>query len=152
MMSDRQLTLLRRRKIGFVFQFFNLMPTLTIEENVALPLLLDGARLPAVRDKVRSLLERVGLAARIRHTPEELSGGELQRSAIARALVTDPPVLLADEPTGNLDSATGREILVMLRSVHDSDQNRTIMMVTHNPAAAAFASRQITLRDGRVAS
>ncbi len=150
-MSDRELTLLRRRKIGFVFQFFNLMPTLTVEENVALPLLLDGRRLPAVRGRVRELLERVGLGSRIGHTPEELSGGEMQRAAIARALVTDPPILLADEPTGNLDSATGREILGLLRSVHESERDRTIVMVTHDPAAAAFAGRQIVLRDGKVA-
>ena len=151
-MTDVQLTLLRRRKIGFVFQFFNLMPTLTVEENVALPLLLDGHRLPAVRDRVRSLLERVGLGPRMGHTPEELSGGEMQRAAIARALVTNPSIVLADEPTGNLDSATGREILVLLRSMHEAEPNRTLVMVTHDPAAAAFAGRRIVLKDGKVAS
>ena len=148
MLADHDLTLLRRRKIGFVFQFFNLMPTLSIEENVALPLLLDGQRLSGVRDRVCALLEKVGLENRIHHTPEELSGGEMQRAAIARALVADPPILLADEPTGNLDTATGREILEMIQTVRGT---RTILMVTHDPSAAAFADRRIILKDGREA-
>ncbi len=150
-MTDTELTLLRRRRIGFVFQFFNLMPALTVEENVAMPLLLDGARLPPVRAAVRALVERVGLAARLAHRPEELSGGEMQRAAIARALVTDPPIILADEPTGNLDSSTGRDILDLLRAVaRDPASPRTVVLVTHDPAAAAVADRRLSLRDGRL--
>jgi putative ABC transport system ATP-binding protein len=152
-MSDTELTLLRRRKIGFVFQFFNLMPTLTVEENVAMPLLFDGARLPAVRDRVRALVERLGIGHRLGHHPEELSGGEMQRAAIARALITDPAIVLADEPTGNLDSATGREILAILKQAARADGSRpTIVMVTHDPSAAKTGDRLVTLRDGKVSA
>ncbi len=150
-MSDLDLTLLRRRNIGFIFQFFNLMPALTVEENTALPLLLDGNRLPVIRDRVRRLLDEVGLTPRLGHRPAELSGGEMQRSAIARALVTDPDIVLADEPTGNLDSGSGREILEILRSMtQQRDRRRTVVMVTHDPEAAAFGDRRVTLRDGRL--
>jgi len=150
-MTDQELTLLRRRRIGFIFQFFNLLPALTVEENVALPLLLDGKRLPAVREIVRRRIDRVGLTPRLDHRPAELSGGEMQRAAIARALVTDPEIVLADEPTGNLDSATGREVLEVLRAVtRDDERRRTVVMVTHDPTAAALADRTVSLRDGRL--
>jgi putative ABC transport system ATP-binding protein len=146
-LNDDELTLLRRGQIGFVFQQFNLVPTLTVLENAALPLLLSGGRLSDVRSKVEALIERVGLKDRITHFPEELSGGEMQRVAVVRALVADPPVLLADEPTGNLDSVTGKEILSTLREL---GSKRTLVMVTHDPQAAAFAGRTVRLRDGRV--
>ena len=151
-LGDTERTLQRRRRIGFVFQFFNLMPTLTIEENVAMPLLFDGARLGGVLDRVRSVIDRVGIGHRMGHHPEELSGGEMQRAAIARALVTDPAILLADEPTGNLDTATGTGILEILKTAKRTDGARpTIVMVTHDSNAAAYGDRTITLRDGRLA-
>jgi len=138
---------LRRRCVGFVFQFFHLIPNLTVTENVALPLVLDGAR--GVGQRVSEVIERVGMTARADHRPAELSGGEMQRVAIARALVNHPRLILADEPTGNLDSATGEEILDVL-----ADQVATagaaLVMVTHNPAAAARAGRVLTLRDGHL--
>jgi len=150
-MSDDELTIFRRRKIGFIFQFFNLLPTLSAEENVALPLLLDGKSMRDVRPRVERLLDKVGLAARRAHKPDELSGGEMQRVAIARALVIEPILLLADEPTGNLDSKTGEEILLLLKETAEQTQ-RTVMMVTHDARAAAYGSRIITLKDGRVVS
>jgi len=150
-MTDQELTLLRRRRIGFIFQFFNLLPALTVEENAALPLLLDGKRLPAVREIVRRRLDQVGLTPRLDHRPAELSGGEMQRAAIARALVTDPEIVLADEPTGNLDSATGRGVLEALRALtRDGERRRTVVMVTHDPTAAALADRTVSLLDGRL--
>jgi putative ABC transport system ATP-binding protein len=150
-MGDRDLTLLRRRRVGFVFQFFNLLPTLSVEENVAFPLLLDGARLPAVRARVEALLDRVGLAGRRTHRPAELSGGEMQRAAIARALVSDPEIVLADEPTGNLDTANGREILALLRALpEEAGRPRTVVMVTHDPDAAAIGDETVHLADGRI--
>jgi len=149
--DDDALTLLRRRRLGFVFQFFNLIPSLTVAENVALPLLLGGARPSDVEDRIVPLLERVGLADRRSHAPDELSGGEMQRVAVARALVADPAIVLADEPTGNLDSGTGRGILELLRNVARED-GRTVVVVTHDPAAARFSDRVVTLRDGRVES
>jgi putative ABC transport system ATP-binding protein len=149
--DDDALTLLRRRRLGFVFQFFNLIPSLTVAENVALPLLLEGPRPSDVEARVAPLLERVGLADRRRSAPDELSGGEMQRVAVARALVADPAIVLADEPTGNLDSGTGRGILELLRSVARED-GRTVVVVTHDPSAARFSDRVVTLRDGRVES
>ncbi|MBP7342769.1 MAG: ABC transporter ATP-binding protein [Syntrophaceae bacterium] len=146
--SDDALTLIRRRKVGFVFQFFNLLPILTAEENVALPLLLDGVPFAQVRDKTVGLLERVGLASRTKHRPEQLSGGEMQRVAIARALITDPAVLLADEPTGNLDSHISEEILGLLETLHLAGQ--TIAMVTHDARAASYGERIIKLKDGGI--
>ena len=148
-MSDTELTLLRRRKLGFVFQFFNLIPTLRVIENVSLPLLLDGKRPGEVRAKAEALLDRVGLGPRREHFPDELSGGEMQRTAIARALIIDPAIVLADEPTGNLDSATGRGILELLQEV-SSKEGRTIVMVTHDEAAARWAKRTVRLRDGKL--
>ena len=147
-MSDDQLTALRRERVGLVFQFFNLVPTLSVLENAALPLLLAGRRLQTVRTRIEALLEQVGLCGRQAHLPDELSGGEIQRVAIARALAIDPEVLLADEPTGNLDSATGGAILALLR---ETARARTVVIVTHDAAAAAAAARQIRLQDGRVA-
>ena len=150
-MSDDELTIFRRRKIGFIFQFFNLLPTLSAEENVALPLLLDGKSMRAVRPRVETLLDKVGLAARRAHKPDELSGGEMQRVAIARALVIEPILLLADEPTGNLDSKTGEEILQLIKETADQTR-QTVVMVTHDARAAAYGNRIITLKDGRVVS
>ena len=144
--SDR--AALRRREIGFVFQFFHLIPTLTVAENVRLPLMLDGGR-PA-RDASDEVLERVALLHRRDHLPGELSGGEMQRAAIARALVARPRLLLADEPTGNLDSATGKEVLdVLVTEV--VEVGAALLMATHDERAARRAGRVLALRDGRVA-
>ncbi len=148
-MSDRERSLLRRERIGFVFQFFNLLPTLTAAENVALPLLLAGRRRRPSRTLALAALERVGLAHRAEHLPEEMSGGEMQRVAIARALVGEPDALLCDEPTGNLDSAASAEVLALLRSL-PGPGGRTVVMVTHDPIAAAYGDRLIRLRDGLV--
>jgi putative ABC transport system ATP-binding protein len=148
-LSDDRLTLIRRRQVGFVFQFFNLLPTLTAAENVALPLLIDGRRLEDHEDRIADLLALVGLADRAGHRPDQLSGGEQQRVAIARAFVTDPEVVLADEPTGNLDSAAGEEILRLLRRMRD-EKGQTIVMVTHNEHAAEYADRIVRLRDGHL--
>jgi putative ABC transport system ATP-binding protein len=147
--SDRRLSAFRRRKLGFVFQFFHLMPTLTAEENVCLPLLLDGERHAKVAPKAAELLERVGLGTRRHHRPDQLSGGEMQRVAIARALVTDPVLVLADEPTGNLDTKTGQLVLEMFRTTV-KERGQTVIMVTHDPRAAALADRVIAMRDGLV--
>ncbi|MDQ0363905.1 ABC transporter ATP-binding protein [Catenuloplanes indicus] len=147
-LSETRLTLLRRTHIGFVFQAFNLLPALTAEQNVSLPLRLAGKR-PG-RAAVRDVLARVGLADRARHRPAEMSGGQQQRVAIARALVTRPAVLFADEPTGALDSVTGREVLVMLRELVDRER-QTIIMVTHDPVAASYADRVVFFADGRPA-
>ena len=146
-LSETKLTRLRRDRIGFVFQSFNLLPSLTAELNVALPLRLAGHK-PS-KAEVRDMLAVVGLADRARHRPSELSGGQQQRVAIARALVTKPSVVFADEPTGALDSATGREVLSLLRELASSRQ--TVVMVTHDPVAAAYADRVMLLADGRVA-
>lgn len=144
--SDYELTLIRRRHIGFVFQFFNLLPILTAAENVSLPLLLEGTPYSEVKPEAVRLLELVGLGSRTEHRPEQLSGGEMQRVAISRALISNPAVLLADEPTGNLDSHTSEEIFMLLKNLHN--QGRTIVLVTHDPRAAAHGSRIITLKDG----
>jgi putative ABC transport system ATP-binding protein len=148
-MSDRERSLLRRTRIGFVFQFFNLLPTLTAAENVALPLLLG--KQPHARSVARATeaLERVGLRDRAEHFPDELSGGEMQRVAVARALVTDPDAVLCDEPTGNLDSANSQEILNLLRGLPESGK-RSVVMVTHDPNSAAYGDRLFHIRDGLV--
>ena len=147
-LSERRLTVLRRERIGFVFQAFNLLPSLTVAQNIALPLRLDGRRVR--RSTVREVAARVGLQTRLRHRPAQLSGGQQQRVAIARALVTRPEIVFADEPTGALDTRTGREVLALLREVVDTD-GHTVVMVTHDPVAAAYADRVMLLADGRVA-
>lgn len=147
-MTDRERSLLRRTKIGFVFQAFNLLPTLTASENVALPLLLDGQNRRTSTTRACECLERVGLAHRADHYPEEMSGGEMQRVAVARALVGDPEAVLCDEPTGNLDTATSREVLGLLAELRTPA--RTIVMVTHDQTAAAFGTRLVSIRDGKV--
>ncbi|MEW2593579.1 ABC transporter ATP-binding protein, partial [Micromonospora aurantiaca] len=146
-LGEDELTRLRRDRIGFVFQTFNLVTTLTTAQNVELPLRLAGRRPPA-RD-VAAALDAVGLAERAGHRPGELSGGEQQRVAVARALITRPAVVFADEPTGALDSAASRQVLRLLRALVD-DQGQTVVMVTHDPAAAAYADRVLLLADGRV--
>jgi putative ABC transport system ATP-binding protein len=148
-LSDDDLTRLRRDKIGFVFQFFNLLPTLTCLENVGLPLHLRGWPRRKVEERARELLTIVQLGARLHHRPEELSGGERQRVAIARALAIYPPVILADEPTGNLDTSTGRDILALMRELHGR-LGCTIVIVTHDMRVAESCQRTISLRDGRV--
>jgi putative ABC transport system ATP-binding protein len=147
-LSERKLTMLRRERIGFVFQAFNLMPALTVTQNIGLPLRLDGRR--PRRSEIREVAARVGLDERLHHRPSQLSGGQQQRVAIARALVTHPEVVFADEPTGALDTRTGRGVLALLREVVDGD-GHTIVMVTHDPVAAAHADRVILLADGRIA-
>jgi putative ABC transport system ATP-binding protein len=146
-MSDKELTLLRRDHVGFIFQFFNLLPVLSAEENILLPLSIAGRK--PDRAWVDSVIERVGLTDRRSHRPSELSGGQQQRVAIARALVSEPTVLLADEPTGNLDSRTSAEVLELLRDTV-REYGQTTLMVTHDPRAAAIADRVLYLTDGRV--
>ena len=146
-MSDKQLTKLRRKHIGFVFQQFNLLPTLTAEENILLPLSIAGRKPP--KADLEALLTRVGLEDRRRHRPSQMSGGQQQRVAIARALISAPTVLFADEPTGNLDSASGNEILALLREAVELD-GQTTLMVTHDPRAAATADRVVFIADGRI--
>ncbi|MHB8867323.1 MAG: ABC transporter ATP-binding protein [Thermoleophilia bacterium] len=148
-LDDDSLTLLRRRRIGFVFQFFNLLPILTAEENVALPLVIDGVDEREAARRAVAAMESVGIAHRRSHRPSELSGGEQQRVAVARALVTEPVLILADEPTGNLDSASGDQVISLLRRLVD-ERRQTILMVTHDPKDAAVADRLVTLKDGRV--
>jgi len=149
-LDDKELTELRRDHIGFVFQFFNLLPSLTAEENVTLPAVIAKRRDPAIRARAQALIERVRLADRKDHLPAELSGGQQQRVSIARALLLSPELVLADEPTGNLDTKSGREVLQVLRELNEAE-GHTIVMVTHDPAAAATADRVIFLRDGKVA-
>jgi len=152
-LSDEQQSAFRHHRVGFVFQFFNLLPTLSAWENVAVPKLLDGVRLGRVKSDAVRLLERVGLGDRAQHRPAELSGGQMQRVAVARALMMDPSLILADEPTGNLDSATGASILALLAEVaHEDGGSRLVVMVTHNSDAAAATDRVIALQDGRVGS
>jgi putative ABC transport system ATP-binding protein len=146
-LDDRQLTLLRREHVGFVFQFFNLLPMLSAEENIVLPLTIAGET--ADRQWLELLLDRTGMAERRSHRPSELSGGEQQRVAIARALITKPTILFADEPTGNLDSRTGGEILELLRG-SAADFGQTIVMVTHEARAASIADRILFLADGLI--
>jgi len=148
-LGDDELTRVRRDKIGFIFQFFNLLPSLSCLENVALPLHLRGWKRTEARDRAAELLELTGLGHRLEHLPDELSGGERQRTAIARALSVYPPILLADEPTGNLDSSTGADILALVRDLHER-LHTTILMVTHDRAIAESCQRLITLKDGRV--
>jgi putative ABC transport system ATP-binding protein len=150
-LSDTQRSLLRRNRIGFVFQAFNLLPTLTAAENVALPLLLGGTNRREAIHRAGGCLERVGLAHRAEHFPEELSGGEMQRVAVARALVADPDAVLCDEPTGNLDTASSGEILSLLASLPEPSR-RAVVMVTHDLAAARYGTRLVCIRDGLIES
>jgi len=147
-LSERRLTILRRQRVGFIFQAFNLMPALTVTQNIGLPLRLNGRR--PRRSEVRAVAARVGLDQRLHHRPSQLSGGQQQRVAIARALITRPEVVFADEPTGALDTRTGREVLALLREVVDAD-GHTVVMVTHDPVAAAHADQVVLLADGRIA-
>jgi putative ABC transport system ATP-binding protein len=148
-LNDDARTRLRREKIGMVFQTFNLLSTLTALENISLPLRLQGLSRRKADLRARDMLERVGLGGRATHRPDELSGGERQRTAIARALIFQPPILLADEPTGNLDSKTGEEILDLIDNLH-RELNTTILLVTHNEEAASHCDRVLRLRDGKV--
>ena len=145
--GDEKMSRIRRQKIGFVFQFYNLIPNLNVEENIMLPLLLDGKKACGYKKELDRILEVVGLSDRRRHTPRELSGGQQQRVAIARALIGSPEILFADEPTGNLDSKTGTEIMDLLREIN-KNIGQTIIMVTHSPEAAKSSSRVITVKDG----
>jgi putative ABC transport system ATP-binding protein len=148
-LDDHQSTLVRRHNVGFVFQFFNLLPTLTAEENILLPLIIDGRDPRRFQARLDTLLALVGLTDRRHHRPEQLSGGEQQRVAIARALITEPAIVLADEPTGNLDTRTGSAIMELLRRSRD-EFNQAIIVVTHDARAAAHADRVVFLRDGCV--
>ena len=145
--GDEKMSCIRRQKIGFVFQFYNLIPNLNVEENIMLPLLLDGKKVGGYKKQLEQILEIVGLSDRRRHTPRELSGGQQQRVAIARALIGNPEILFADEPTGNLDSKTGAEIMDLLREINRTS-GQTIIMVTHSPEAAKSSSRMINVQDG----
>ncbi len=148
-LNDDDLTRVRRDKIGFIFQFFNLLPTLSCLENVSLPLHLRGWPRKKIEQRARELLTLVKLGARVDHLPDELSGGERQRVAIARALSVYPPILLADEPTGNLDTSTGFDILKLIRDLHEQ-LGSTVLIVTHDPAVAESCARTIHIRDGHV--
>ncbi len=148
-LDDKQLTQLRRRKIGLVFQFYNLMPVLSALENTSLPLVLDGVPPAKANALAADWLDKVGLAQRSSHRPSELSGGQQQRVAIARAMVADPPLILADEPTGNLDTQASDEIAALLRRAA-SEWGRTVLMVTHDPRIAAYSDRIVFLKDGKV--
>ena len=147
-MDDRRLTLFRRDRVGIIFQFFNLLPILNLEENIVLPhLLREGSNPP--KSKIDNLLQEMGLDERRTHRPHELSGGEMQRVAICRALINDPEIILADEPTGNLDSASGKQVLEILRRLRDG-QGKTIVLVTHSQEGAAMADRVLRMRDGKL--
>jgi putative ABC transport system ATP-binding protein len=148
-LKEKELVALRGKKIGFVFQTFNLIQTLTAQQNVELPMIFQGIRRAERAERAKELLVKVGLADRVRHKPSELSGGERQRVAIARALANDPEIILADEPTGNLDTESGKAILEMLKGLRVND-GKTVIIVTHDPEATAIAGRVIRLRDGRV--
>ncbi|MGX1773220.1 ABC transporter ATP-binding protein [Nocardia brasiliensis] len=149
-LDDERQSEFRRHRVGFVFQFFNLLPTMSAWENVAIPKLLDGTGLRKAKPRALELLDRVGLRERAEHRPAELSGGQMQRVAVARALIMDPPLILADEPTGNLDSKTGAAILELLGELAGS--GNSVVMVTHDMGAVAYCDRVVTLRDGRIGS
>jgi putative ABC transport system ATP-binding protein len=148
-LSDKEATLLRRRNIGFVFQFYNLLPTLSAEENILLPLLIDGKKPKGHEKEMEALMEKVGILERRSHRPSELSGGEQQRVSLARALITKPKILLADEPTGNLDSKTGSQVMELLALLSE-EMKQTVIMVTHDPKAASYADRLVYLVDGKI--
>ncbi len=148
-MKDKAESILRRRTIGFVFQFYNLIPKLTVEENILLPVLLDGKKAKDYKEKMDEILEIVGMTDRRHHTPRQISGGQQQRAAIARALMNDPDIILADEPTGNLDTESGTGILKLLHEVNQK-QGKTIVLVTHSTEAAGYGQKIINIRDGKV--
>jgi putative ABC transport system ATP-binding protein len=150
-LKDEQQSEFRRHSVGFVFQFFNLLPTMSAWENVAVPKLLNGGRMAKAKSRAVELLALVGLADRAEHRPSELSGGQMQRVAVARALMMDPPLILADEPTGNLDTKTGAAIMALLTDIAHQD-DRSVVMVTHNLESASSTDRVITLTDGRIGS
>ncbi|MET8774708.1 ABC transporter ATP-binding protein [Nocardia sp. NPDC004654] len=149
-LKEEQQSEFRRHRVGFIFQFFNLLPTLTAWENVAIPKLLDGTGLRKAKPQALELLDRVGLGDRAAHRPAELSGGQMQRVAVARALIMNPPLILADEPTGNLDSKTGASILELLGDI--ARNGNSVVMVTHDMGAVEYCDRVITLRDGKIGS
>lgn len=149
LLNDDAITLVRRRNVGFIFQSYNLVPTLSAEENIALPLMIDGKKIQEHQGRIEEILRVVDMTDRRAHKPDQLSGGQQQRVAIARAFVTNPSIVLADEPTGNLDSKNGEEILKLLRRSCDG-LGQTIIMVTHDPKAASYADRVVFLKDGAV--
>ena len=149
LLSDNEATLVRRHNVGFVFQFFNLVPTLNTEENITLPLIIDGKNPKDFKERLERLLDLVGIAERRDHRPEQLSGGEQQRVAIARALISEPAIVLADEPTGNLDTRTGTTIMELLRR-SCTELQQTLVIVTHDARASAYADRVVFLRDGQI--
>ena len=148
-MKDKEESILRRREIGFIFQFYNLIPNLNVEENIMLPILLDGKKLRDHRQKLDEIMEEVSLSDRRNHTPRELSGGQQQRVAIARALINEPDLILADEPIGNLDTKTGFEVMKLLQKIN-REKGKTIIQVTHSNEAAGYGDRIINVRDGKV--
>jgi len=148
-LSDEEQSIMRRREVGFVFQFYNLVPNLTVEDNIMLPILLDGKKIKNYRSKLNEILEVVELSDRKNHTPRELSGGQQQRVAIARALINEPAIILADEPTGNLDSKTSDEVMKLLQCIN-KDKGKTILQVSHSHETAKYGNRIINVRDGRV--
>ena len=148
-MEDKESSIMRRREVGFVFQFYNLIGNLNVEENIMLPILLDGKKLKDYQERLDKILEIVGLADRREHTPRELSGGQKQRVAVARSLINEPEVILADEPTGNLDSETEEDIMELFQRINKEEGN-TIVQVTHSKKCAEYGSRIINLKDGRV--
>ncbi len=150
-MSDARMTKMRRRKIGFIFQFFNLLPTMTAQDNVALPLLLDGRMRKQAYERAEQVLGQVGLGKRLRHRPDEMSGGEQQRVAVARALAFDPALILADEPTGNLDSKSSRQVMEMISELSAKYQKATVL-VTHDPRSWEYADRIVRIVDGKIST
>lgn len=148
-MADQEQSIMRRRDVGFVFQFYNLVPNLSVEENTMLPILLDGKKMKDYKERLDEILEVVGLSDRRQHTPRELSGGQQQRVAIARALMNDPEIILADEPIGNLDSKTGTEVMKLLQRINQ-ERGKNIVQVTHSTEAADYGQRTIYVKDGKV--
>lgn len=148
-LSDKEQSVMRRREVGFVFQFYNLVPNLTVEDNIMLPILLDGKQIKNYRDKLDEILDIVELSDRKGHTPRELSGGQQQRVAIARALINEPDIILADEPTGNLDSRTSEEVMKLLQRINQ-EKGKTILQVSHSLETAKYSNRIINVKDGRV--
>ena len=148
-MTDKAESILRRRDIGFVFQFYNLIPNLTVEENIVLPIQLDGKNVKHYKEELDEILTIVGLSDKRRHTPRQLSGGQQQRVAIARALINDPAIILADEPIGNLDSKTGLEVMNLLKRINE-EKGKTIVQVTHSKEAAEFGQRLVYVKDGQI--